>query len=225
MRIKSLRFRNVGPFGAEGVKLDGFTTGLNVVCKTNEFGKSTVLKALELLWVRQGKSMESISDNGQIASRLEGELGTLIGGERARDYLTRVELELADVLTKTGQEKKGGPLRQAREAVEATQIELSEAIRLRDLTTTIGLDLNRVQLDIERLSGETQDESLTAEIEITRKDMIAARSFADALALLCAHDGRPCRARHNVYRFYKLICNICARVWTSSKHWKPSRRN
>ena len=271
MRIKSLRFRNVGPFGAEGVKLDGFTTGLNVVCKTNEFGKSTVLKALEmvlfkpfssadkqikslrtansdgapegeirfstdgkayvfskrflkskgarlqdantgadiavdraaeealatllrsdkfeggpsgLLWVRQGKSMESISDNGQIASRLEGELGTLIGGERARDYLTRVELELADVLTKTGQEKKGGPLRQAREAVEATQIELSEAIRLRDLTTTIGLDLNRVQLDIERLSGETQDESLTAEIEITRKDMIAARSFADALALL-----------------------------------------
>lgn len=271
MRLKSIRFRNVGPFGEDGIKLDGFTPGLNVVCKTNEFGKSTVLKALEmvlfkpfsstdkhikalrtansdgapegeirfssegkeyvffkrflkskgarlqdattgaelaidraaeealatllrsdkfeggpsgLLWVRQGKSMESIADNGQIASRLEGELGTLIGGERARDYLTRVETELAQVLTKTGQEKKGGPLKTAREAVEATEIELSEATRRRDLTTAIGIELSKVTGEIERLSGQAEDENLTEQIETTRGAMTAARSFADALALL-----------------------------------------
>ena len=272
MRIKSIRFRNVGPFGADGVRLDGFTPGLNVVCKTNEFGKSTVLSALEmllfkpfssadkqiktlrtansdgapegeiqfsidgkdylfskrflkskgarlqdastgaelgvdraaeealatllrsdkfeggpsgLLWVRQGKSMDSIADNGQIASRLEGELGTLIGGERARDYLTRVQAELDDVLTSSGkQEKKGGPLRNAREAVEAIQLELSEATRRRDMTTSIGLELSKVSGEIDRLSGEAEDQNLSEQIETTRAAMIAARSFADALALL-----------------------------------------
>jgi DNA repair exonuclease SbcCD ATPase subunit len=247
VRIKSVSFRNVGPFGADGVKLEGFTPGLNVVCKTNEFGKSTVLKALEmvlfkpfssadkqikalrtansdgapegeicfssegkdylfskrflkskgarlqdahsgaelavdraaeealakllrgdkfesgpsgLLWVRQGKSMDGIADNGQIASRLEGELGTLIGGERAREYLTRVETELAEVLTKTGQERKGGALKNARDAVEATHAELSEATRLRDLTTAIGVELIRVTGEITRISGEAEDENL-----------------------------------------------------------------
>jgi len=71
MRIKSLRFRNVGPFGAEGVKLDGFTTGLNVVCKTNEFGKSTVLKALEMVLFKpfssadkQIKSLRTANSDG-----------------------------------------------------------------------------------------------------------------------------------------------------------------
>lgn len=271
MRIKSISFRNVGPFGAEGVKLDGFTMGLNVVCETNEFGKSTVLKALEmilfkpfsstdkhikalrtansedapegeitfssegkdyrfskrflkskgahlqdmntgeelavdraaeevlakllrsdkfeggpsgLLWVRQGMSMEGITDNGQIASRLEGELGTLIGGERAREYLTRVEVELSEVLTPRGQEKKGGPLRNAREAVEATQAELIEAKRLRDMTTSIGVELSKVSDEIEQLSGEAGDENLAEQIDSTREAMTAARSFADALALL-----------------------------------------
>jgi len=251
--------------------MDGFTPGLNVVCKTNEFGKSTVLRALEmvlfkpfssadkqikalrtansdgapegeicfssegkdylfskrflkskgarlqdantgaelavdraaeealatllrsdkfeggpsgLLWVRQGKSMESIADNGQIASRLEGELGTLIGGERAREYLTRVEAELADVLTKTGQEKKGGPLKTAREAVEATEAELMEATRLRDLTTATGVELTKVKGEIDRLSGQAEDENLSAQIETTRKDMAAAGRFAAELELL-----------------------------------------
>ena len=276
MRIKSLSFRNVGPFGEAGVRLDGFTSGLNVICETNEFGKSTVLKALEivlfkpfsslhqdvkalrttnsegapegeitfsdagkdyrlykrflkskcarledartgevlaidreaeemiakllrsdrfeggpsgLLWVRQGKSMTGISDNGQVASRLEGELGTLIGGERARQYLARVETELAAVLTRGGQEKKGGALRNAREAVAATEAELAEAKRQRDLTASIGAELRRVADDIDRLSQQAEDESLSEQIESTREAMDAARHFADALALLEAqHD-------------------------------------
>ena len=271
MRIKSIRFRNVGPFGADGIRLDGFTPGLNVVSETNEFGKSSILEALQLvlfqpfssakanvkklvhsssndgfegeiyfssegknyvfsksflkskgarlqdkdtgaelavdraaeealarllrsdqfeggpsglLWVRQGTSMDGITDNGQIASRLEGELGTLIGGERARDYLTRVEAELAEVLTPGGQEKKSGPLRTAREAVEATEAELVEATRRRDLTTATGVELSKVTDEIARLNGEAEDEDLTQKINETRAAMTAARTYADAFALL-----------------------------------------
>ena len=277
MRIKSVSFRNVGPFGAAGVTLGGFTPGLNVVCETNEFGKSTVLKALEailfkpfstthkevkalhtsasengiegeivfssegreyrfskrflkqkgarlqdentgeilsvdraaeealakllrsehfnggpsgLLWVRQGTSMDGVADDGQIASRLEGELGSLIGGERARDYLTRVETELAEVLTAKGQEKKHGPLRLAREAVEATMSELQDAQRRRDQTTSIGLELAQVTADIERMNRETNAASHTEDIETTRQAMMAAQSFAKELELVEARQAQ-----------------------------------
>lgn len=281
MRIKSLSFRNVGPFGAEGVRLEGFTPGLNVVCETNEFGKSTVLKALEmvlfkpfssadkhikalrtancedgpegeitfssegkdyrftkrflkskgarlqdahtdqdiaidraaeealatflrsdkfeggpsgLLWVRQGMSMDGIADNGQIASRLEGELGTLVGGERARDYLERVTRELGEVLTASGKAKKGGALNTAQEAVQSTETELAEAIRLRDMTSSIGIELDRVTDEIERVSGEADDEDLTQQITMTREAMAQARQFADMLALVEAKQAQAVAA-------------------------------
>jgi DNA repair exonuclease SbcCD ATPase subunit len=273
VRITSLKFRHVGPFGAEGVVLEGFSNGLNVVCQTNEFGKSTILEALAiflfkpfssarqdvkalqtagstegpegeitfmssgrnyrltktflkkkgarlqdadtgevldtdraaeekvtellraanlndgpsgLLWVRQGLSMVGVKDDGQVASRLEGELGTLIGGERARDYLTRVETELATYLTKTGAAKKGGPLQVAQASVDATQAELTEAIRLRDLTKATGVELARVHSELERLESETSQVDIAAQIETTREAITAARSFANALALLSA---------------------------------------
>jgi len=134
--------------------------------------------------------MEGIADNGQVASRLEGELGTLIGGERAREYLTRVETELAAVLTPGGQEKKGGPLRNAREAVEVTQTELVEAKRLRDMTISIGAELRQVTDEIDRLSDAAGDETTTQQIEDTRSAMEAARHFADGLALLEAQQAQ-----------------------------------
>ena len=281
MRIKSLSFRNVGPFGAEGVRLEGFTPGLNVVCETNEFGKSTVLRALEmvlfkpfssadkhikalrtancedgpegeimfssegkdyrftkrflkskgarlqdaqthqdiaidraaeealatllrsdkfeggpsgLLWVRQGMSMDGIADNGQIASRLEGELGTLVGGERARDYLERVTRELGEVLTASGKVKKSGALSTAQEAVRSTETELAEAIRLRDMTSSIGIELDRVTDDIERVSGEADHEDLAQQIATTREAMAQARQFADMLALVEAKQAQAVAA-------------------------------
>jgi len=271
MRIKSLAFRNVGPFGSKGVRLDGFTPELNVVCETNEFGKSTVLKSLEmllfkpfssadrqikalrtansedglegeitfsnegktyrftkrflkskgarlqdaltgediaidraaeeamatllrsdkfeggpsgLLWVRQGMSMDGITDNGQIASRLEGELGTLVGGERARDYLDRVTKELGEVLTKQGKPKKGGALSLAQEAVQRTETELAEGRRLRDQTRSFGVDLETVKAEIDRLNREGEDATILRDIASTREAIVHARQYSDTLALL-----------------------------------------
>jgi len=271
MRIKSLAFRNVGPFGSKGVRLDGFTPELNVVCETNEFGKSTVLKSLEmllfkpfssadrqikalrtanvedgpegeitfsnegktyrftkrflkskgarlqdaqtgegiaidraaeetmarllrsdkfeggpsgLLWVRQGMSMDGITDNGQVASRLEGELGTLVGGERAREYLDRVTKELGEILTKQGKPKKGGVLSQAQEAVQSTETELAEARRLRDQTRSFGVELEKVEAEIKRLTREGDDATILQDIASTREAIVQARQYSDALALL-----------------------------------------
>jgi DNA repair exonuclease SbcCD ATPase subunit len=271
VRIKRLSFRNVGPFGEDGVTLDGFSRGLNVVCETNEFGKSTILKALEmvlfkpfsgadktlkalrsagsenplegeiifsvdgreyrlfkrflkqkmarledaktgetlaidrsaeervaellrsdryqggpsgLLWVRQGTSMDGVADDGQIASRLEGELGTLIGGARGRDYLARVESELAKILTHSGQEKKHGPLRNAREAVQSTKAELQDAERLYALTTSYGVELEKVTADIDRLLRDAADTKRPEQIKETQNAMMAGQSFANELELV-----------------------------------------
>lgn len=273
MRLTCLKFRHVGPFGAEGICLDDLSDGLNVVCETNEFGKSSILKALEtilfkpfssadkqvkalrnagsddapegeitfscdgrnyrlkkrflkkksasledaatgevlardraaeekmaellradrfdsgpsgLLWVRQGQSMEGVSDDGQVASRLEGELGTLVGGEKARGYLTRVENELMAYITKTGAAKKGGPLQIAQTAVTKTQSELTEATRLRDLTKETGTELARVRSEILSLESESADDDLAAQISETRQAIASAQSFANSLALLKA---------------------------------------
>ena len=88
----------------------------------------------------------------------------MIGGERARDYLARVETELAAVLTPSGQEKKSGPLRLAREALEVTQAELLEAKRLRDLTRSIGIELGQVTREIDRVSREAEDDTISKQI-------------------------------------------------------------
>jgi len=137
-----------------------------------------------LLWVRQGMSMDGITDNGQIASRLEGELGTLVGGERARDYLDRVTKELAEVLTKQGKPKKGGALSQAQEAVQTTETELAEARRLRDQTRAFGVELEKAETQIKRLTLESEDADISQDIASTREAIIQARQYSDALALL-----------------------------------------
>ena len=273
MRIKRISFRNVGPFGAEGVTLEGFSDGLNVVCETNEFGKSSILSALEmtlfkpfssadkqikalrtaasddglegeiifsaddrdyrltkrflkskgarledantcevialdrsaeerlatllrsdhyvggpsgLLWVRQGTSMDGIADDGQIASRLEGELGTLIGGARGRDYLARVEAELAKILTKNGQEKKHGPLRNAREALQSTETELAEAQRLHDQTRAFGVELEKTCAEIARLTRDAETSNRAEQIKAVQSELMAAQSFAQELELVDA---------------------------------------
>ncbi len=276
MRLISLRFRHVGPFGEDGIALEGLTSGLNVICETNEFGKSTVLKALEtflfkpfsssdkqvkslmtggsefgpegeikfeaggeaydlkkrfmkgklcelrsgsgqvlavnreaeerlahllspeghekgpsgLLWVRQGDSMVGVSDDGQVASRLEGELTTLVGGDRAREYLTRVEADLAENITGTGREKSNGPLKLARDALAATQSALADAKAKRETTYETGLKLAKTRDDIQRMEDGFDAAESAVEIKATRDAMTAAQAFETDLQRLQAERDR-----------------------------------
>lgn len=271
MRLLSLRFRHVGPFGDKGVSLDGLQPGLNVVCETNEFGKSTVLKALEtvlfkpfssadkniksllssgsdegpegeiafesggqsyrltkrflkrklcelrdasgtviatdreaeerlaillgaqgyekgpsgLLWVRQGSSMDRVVDDGQVASRLEGELGALVGGDRAREYLARVETELSENITpRSGREKSNGPLKLARDRLEQISAELETAKAQRHATREIGKALAATRDKLKRLETEADPEEIHKQIQTTRAEMNEASIFESRLQTL-----------------------------------------
>lgn len=265
MRIDGFRFRHVGPFGADGVAVDGLVSGLNVVAEHNERGKSSLLRALQvfllkshrssdkdvkaitrtdgvpmgeidfthdgrtyrliktfqrrsdaqlidrstgatlakkgeadermaaimgtadkargpsgLLWVEQGLSMDAVQDDGLVASKLETELSTLVGGDRARDYLARTEAALGEIMTSRGP-KKGGPLKLAEDALETIESQLADAHRLREQTRQIGLDLMRVRAALSRLQGEDDDTETDARIAQVRTELDSAKAARASL--------------------------------------------
>lgn len=265
MRIDGFRFRHVGPFGADGVAVDGLVSGLNVVAEHNERGKSSLLRALQvfllkshrssdkdvkaitrtdsvpmgeidfthdgrtyrliktfqrrsdaqlidrstgatlakkgeadermaaimgtadkargpsgLLWVEQGLSMDAVQDDGLVASKLETELSTLVGGDRARDYLARTEAALGEIMTSRGP-KKGGPLKLAEDALETIESQLADAHRLREQTRQIGLDLVRVRAALSRLQGEDDDTETDARIAQVRTELDSAKAARASL--------------------------------------------
>lgn len=53
MRIDAIRLQNVRRFGTEGISLEGFEPGLNILSQPNEWGKSTVLEALRTAVLRK----------------------------------------------------------------------------------------------------------------------------------------------------------------------------
>ena len=65
MRIDGFRFRHVGPFGADGVSVEGLQGGLNVIAEHNERGKSSLLRALQLF-------LAEITPHGRTRRQIDG---------------------------------------------------------------------------------------------------------------------------------------------------------
>ncbi|MEL6688284.1 MAG: AAA family ATPase [Pseudomonadota bacterium] len=275
MKIDAFRFRHVGPFGADGIKVENIQPGLNVIAEHNERGKSSLLAALEtvlflphtswrgdakrlkredgtpvgqidfthygqsyrldkqflsgktaqltnlstgaviakkreaeekladmlglhrddkgpsgLLWVRQGDSMMAAEDDGQVASRLESELSTLVGGDRARAYLERAEAELSELLTATGRIKANGPLALAEDAFASLEAELETARQAQRDTRQSGQDLARIQAQIADLESDYDPKQEAKALEDARHALSQAQVADSQLAQKRAHLGR-----------------------------------
>lgn len=143
-----------------------------------------------LLWVRQGDSMTAAEDDGQVASKLESELSTLVGGERARAYLERTEAELGELLTATGRVKTGGPLAMAEDALARVESELETARQAQRATRQLGQDLARVQSQIENLIAEHDPKADTKALEEAQDAYEKARSAKSEQDRLQAQLGR-----------------------------------
>ena len=110
-----------------------------------------------LLWVRQGTSMDNIRDDGQVAARLEGELGTLVGGDRARAVLAATTASLSELLTQGGRPRTHGPLHTALGALEAARQDLATArAAARDMRAA-GEDLARVRERLAQMEAAPDD--------------------------------------------------------------------
>lgn len=98
--------------------------------------KSVDQAAYGILWVAQGQSFHTPEPSEGAKSAfntvIQQEVGTLVGGERARLLLNSLSEELARYVTKTGQPKSGGPLHDAMAASEKLTQDLIGAETLLD---------------------------------------------------------------------------------------------
>ena len=87
--------------------------------------------AFGLLWVGQGGSFAApvpgVGATSVLNAAIELEVGSLVGGERARQVLDQVSAELNHHLTDMGRPKSEGPLNQAQRSVDRWQIVEAEA--------------------------------------------------------------------------------------------------
>lgn len=162
-------------------------------------GKSVDDAAFGMLWVGQRSSFEPLAPSGNAASMInaliEAEVGTLVGGERAREVLKLLDTQLGEQLTPGGKVLLAGPLG------EATKLRntLNEQLALLSdrLTTLEGQFLLLADLRSQRATASdpvlfataTEDlkvaqESLASGAAATKKLATIRQSHDHALALL-----------------------------------------
>lgn len=135
--------------------------------------------AFGMLWVAQSKSFAPPEVEGAVKNSIEDaierEVGSLVGGDRARDLIKKVSDELGALYTPSGQVKKSGALGVAGEREEALARDLADT---RDLLARLEGDID----DLERkrkarseLADPAEEAALRKALDTARHELQAAR--------------------------------------------------
>jgi DNA repair exonuclease SbcCD ATPase subunit len=144
--------------------------------------------SLGLLWVEQADSFKTAAPSkaaeDELNALISAEVGTLIGGERARKVLERVTESLLERETAGAQQRPRGPLKSAidthaellaqEQALQAQLAELEE-----DFTT-----LARIRSDLARRRDPTQHAEMSEQLTAARESFDAGKTAASVLARL-----------------------------------------
>jgi DNA repair exonuclease SbcCD ATPase subunit len=94
-------------------------------------GRAVDESAFGLLWVGQGQSFSAPEPTeaatNVLTSAIQAEVGSLVGGERARAVLAGLKEELGALVTDTGRPKTGRPFADAATRLESIQQELTDS--------------------------------------------------------------------------------------------------
>ena len=136
-------------------------------------GRSVDEAAFGLLWIGQGKSFGVPQPTGAATTALneaiQGEVGELVGGERAPAVLQLLQSELDSLLTKKGHPKAGGPCYDAQSRLDELEQQFSEAEgRLIQLDAQIA-ELASKRIDREKLVDPQKAERVKSELESARQ--------------------------------------------------------
>ena len=146
-------------------------------------GKNVDTGTFGLLWVGQAQSFDPPTIEGaakdSISSAIEREVGSLVGGDRARGALKSLEAELKPFLSSAGAIAKNGPLGQAETRFEdiCERLEKDEALLgalERDIT-----DLEGKRREKAQLAKPAIEEELREQFNAASKNLAAERAIAD----------------------------------------------
>ncbi|MEO8927588.1 MAG: hypothetical protein ABI306_10550 [Caulobacteraceae bacterium] len=149
-------------------------------------GRSVDEAAFGLLWVSQGESFEKPTLAGAAADTLsaivEAEVGTLVGGERARDVLKKIKAELDQQLTDGGKPKTNGLLRRAIGRVESLTSQTEEMRQRLQLADDNLATLERLTSERTTLTDPGVLAKMQADLEGAGVDLERSKEAQIALA-------------------------------------------
>ena len=182
---------------------------------TPESSRSVDEAAFGILWVGQGQSFTVPQPSEAAATALndviQQEVGTLVGGERARKLLTEVKEELSKLITDTRKPRARGPLDLAISHCETLKAELADAAkRLADLDQSLDT-LAKLRADLKRIADPADTQRMRREQGDAEQQLKAGEEAAatlqrfeieerQALALLKAQEGKLLELRERCHR-------------------------
>jgi uncharacterized protein YhaN len=138
-----------------------------------------------VLWVEQGQSFNVPEPSEGAANALndviQQEVGTLVGGERARSLLAMVKEELSRLVTDTRRPRTNGPLDIAMKQSEVlTNERLDIETRLHDLDQSLDT-LARLRSELKRIADPADTAKMTRERAEAMEQLKAAETAAQSL--------------------------------------------
>lgn len=144
--------------------------------------------AYGVLWVQQGQSIDVPAPSEGATSVLNDviaqEVGTLVGGERARSVLGELKDELSKLITDTRKPRANGPLDLAqKESERITTERLEIETRLKELNDRYSA-LEHLRAEHKRVSDIAAAEQMKRELAEAQQKLEAAEKAAQALLRL-----------------------------------------
>lgn len=141
--------------------------------------------AFGILWVSQGKSFNVPEPTEGAASALnaaiQAEVGTLVGGERARQVLAKLISEISKQETDNGKPRTSGALADAIRHTEAVNSELLDASsQLANLDKSLD-ELAVLGDNLRRLASPQESVRLATELEEASQKLVAGENAASTL--------------------------------------------
>ncbi len=176
---------------------DADETVWDILGITPSGGRSVDEAAFGILWVGQGHSFHvpepSEAATSALNAAIQQEVGTLVGGERARQVLATLKSDIARQTTETGRPRAGSSLAEATRQAETIASDLQTAEkRLAELDASLE-GLAMLRSEHKRLADPAETARLKQEMDEATKQLKAGEESA-AILSRCEEDEQQANA-------------------------------
>jgi len=172
-------------------------------------GRSVDEAAFGILWVGQGQSFHvpepSEAATTALNTAIQAEVGTLVGGERARSALSALRDQLAVLITDTGRPKTGGPFASAAARLEAADVDLADAERKLSILDTQLVGLAAKRSERNRLGDPALLAKMTTDLAAAQQDLKLGEAAA---ALLSQFETAEQRSKAGLDRAERRVADL-----------------